>query len=227
MGWTCRRPGCHREAAATIGYDPVACQVWLDLLGDGPAPAQMLCQHHAERLRAPRGWVVVDRRGDQMVIVTADAAPEPPAPSRATPRPRRPPRRRWGRLDEPSFEFTLDENAAAIAMPDPELEPQPVLDVEVPVEPEPVLEVEEAAEPEPEPAPEPEPKPEPEPELVLEPEPEPERESEPVDDVGSLLKPTGRLLSRAFAQTGDQRSALSALATAGEPTEPEPDPVAE
>jgi Protein of unknown function (DUF3499) len=202
MGWTCRRPGCHREAAATIGYDPVSCQVWLDLLGEGPAPAQMLCQHHAERLRAPRGWVVVDRRGDQMVIVTADAAPVSPEPSRATPRPRRPPRRRWGRLDEPRFEFTLDENAAAVAMPDPELEVEP--------------------EPEPEPELEPELEPEPEPDLVTAP-----QNAATVDDVGSLLKPTGRLLSRAFAQTGDQRSALSALATDEDSTAPTPDPTGE
>jgi hypothetical protein len=223
MGWTCRRPGCHREAAATIGYDPVSCQVWLDRLADGPAPAQMLCQHHAERLQAPRGWVVVDRRSDQMVIMTADSAPPPaPVPARAAPRPKRRPRRRWGGLDEPSFEFTLDENAAAVAMPDLELdaEPEP--------EPEPVVQVE----------PQPEPEPEPEPVLEVEPEPEPERASEiepepepatvaPVDDVSRLLKPTGRLLSRAFAQSGDQRSVISALATADESTDETPDPSGE
>ena len=201
MGWTCRRPGCHREAVATIGYDPVSCQVWLDRLADGPAPAQMLCQQHAERLQAPRGWVVVDRRGDQMVIVTSDAVPVPPARPSTTPRPRRPSRRRWGRLDEPTLEFTLDENAADVAMPDPEPEPEP--------EPEAVLEVE----------------PEPAPEAVVEVEPEPEQQpAAPVDDVASLLKPTGRLLSRAFAQTGDQRSAISALDDADESAEETPDP---
>jgi hypothetical protein len=211
MGWTCRRPGCHREAAAAIGYDPVSCQVWLDRLVDGPAPAQMLCQQHAERLQAPRGWVVVDRRGDQMLIVTSDPVPVPASPS-AAPRPRRPSRRRWGRLDEPTLEFTLDENAADVAMPDPEHqtelepapEPEPVLDVEPEAEPEPVLEA----------------KPEP----VLEAKPEP---AAPVDDVASLLKPTGRLLSRAFAQTGDQRSAISALADADESADGTPDPAGE
>jgi hypothetical protein len=180
----------------------------------------MLCQHHAERLQAPRGWVVVDRRSDQMVIKTADSSPVPPAPSRPAPRPKRRPRRRWGRLDEPSFEFTLDENAAAVAMPDPELDPEPAPEPEpvAEVEPEPVADVEPAAELELEPEPEPESEPEPEPE------PTPVA---PVDDVGSLLKPTGRLLSRAFAQTGDQRSAISALATAEGSTEETSDPTAE
>jgi hypothetical protein len=216
MGWTCRRPGCHREAAATIGYDPVSCQVWLDLLGDGPAPAQMLCQHHAERLHAPRGWVVVDRRGDQMLIMTADPPPAPAVPPPRAPRPKRRPRRRWGQLEEPSFEFTQDENAATLAMPEPEPEPLP--------DPEPAVVVEPEREAQPEPEPELEPAPAARVE-DLEPiveETETELVPEPADDIGALLRPSGRLLSRAFAQTGAQRSAISALDGESPPTGADP-----
>ena len=142
MGWSCRRPGCHHQAVAAIRFDAVTCQVWIDPLAADAT--QLLCQQHAERLSPPRGWIVVDRRAGQTVIVSADEVHQPKVPTR------RKPTRKWGQLDVPTLEFTGVEEVA------PEAIETPVID------------------PEPEPAIEPEPEPEPEPELVAAPEPEPE-----------------------------------------------------
>ncbi len=200
----------------TIGYDPVSCQVWLDPLGSGPPPAQMLCLDHAERLQPPRGWVVVDRRSAQTVIVAPSNAPRRPTVGRA---PRRV-ARRWGQIDEPRLEFTVDPEVQQLdplsesALPEPEtqqLEPEPGI-VE---EPEPGI-VEE---------PEPGIVEEPEPGIVEEPEPGPVELPEPgpidlpevvpaavaaerTDDLEALMKPRGRLLSRAFEAGKPHRNLL-------------------
>lgn len=77
----------------------------------------------------------------------------------------------------------------------------------VPVEPEPVavVEPEPVAVVEPAPVEVVEPEPEPEPEPAVEPEPV----AAPAAATAKLLKPKGRLLSRAFEATGDQRSAIT------------------
>lgn len=193
MAWSCRRPGCGREAEVCISYDAVACQVWLDPLGEAPPGGQPLCADHAERLRPPRGWIVLDRRESQATLLTAatvaaaagDAAPAPrPTLKRRLPR-------AWGQFEAPTLEFLADadepdadepdsvpaaaavemEPATAIVEPEPEPEPE----VEV-VEPEPESEpVAKVVEPEPVPAPVVEVV---EPELEAQ-EAEPESESEP------------------------------------------------
>ncbi|MHB1929783.1 MAG: DUF3499 family protein [Acidimicrobiales bacterium] len=69
---TCARPACPCPAAAWLTYDYGAQRVWLD---DRPGPAGDqwgLCDAHAARLRAPRGWAQVDRR------TGARGAAEPP-----------------------------------------------------------------------------------------------------------------------------------------------------
>lgn len=126
-----------------ITYDPVGCQVWLDPM-EGARGGQPLCTLHAERLHAPRGWVVLDRRAAQAVLRAGVA--EPAAPTS----PPSAPRRRWGQFSEPRLDF------AEPVEPEPvpaEPEPEPVAVEAVAVEP---VAVEPEAEPVAvEPAPEP------------------------------------------------------------------------
>ncbi len=59
----CARPGCTGRADAWLAYDYAAQRIWLD---DRPEPTSGdqwgLCEYHAGRLRAPKGWSEVDRR---------------------------------------------------------------------------------------------------------------------------------------------------------------------
>jgi len=59
----CARPGCQGAVAAWLTYDYAGRRVWLD---DRPGAEGgdhwALCAAHAGRLRAPQGWVQVDRR---------------------------------------------------------------------------------------------------------------------------------------------------------------------
>ena len=60
----CARPGCGRPAACTLTYDYAERTVWLrPLAPERGGPASDLCATHADRLRAPRGWALDDRRG--------------------------------------------------------------------------------------------------------------------------------------------------------------------
>lgn len=220
MGWSCRRPGCGREAEVCISYDAVACQVWLDPISMAPAGGQPLCADHAQRLSAPRGWVVLDRRTSQSALVTGAGTSAPVEDARgrtAVPRRRLP--RGWGQFDAPRLEFVAED--AATVVPEPVV-PEPVVIEPVAV---PQPEPEPEAEPEPEPvvvepvvARQAEPEPEPGPEPVREPDPAPEPESKPAprrgrakaaEPAGALGKPKGRLLSRAFEASGPQRSAIT------------------
>jgi hypothetical protein len=62
------RQGCARTASVSLVFDAVGREVWLDAVADGDADpvsgsqAQLLCPGHAEALRVPVGWAVVDRR---------------------------------------------------------------------------------------------------------------------------------------------------------------------
>lgn len=129
-----------------ITYDPVGCQVWLDPM-EGARGGQPLCTLHAERLHAPRGWVVLDRRAAQAVLRAGVA--EPAAPTQ----PPSAPRRRWGQFSEPRLDF---EEPVVV---EPEPEPEPVAveaePVEVVPEPAPAAIESEPVAVEPEPAPEP------------------------------------------------------------------------
>lgn len=197
---SCRRPGCGLSASVVITFDPVGCQVWLDPLGS-PAGVggQPLCAMHVERLHAPRGWVVLDRRAPQSVLRVAQMAAKGTTPSTA--RRSLTPKRRWGEFAEPRLEFEEPvRDVVPPRPPEPErVEPTPEVELEVErelVEPEPEL-VEPTVELEP----------------TVEPEPEPEPTPEPVpapsDDLGALLEPSGGLLGRAFASTGHQKSVLT------------------
>ena len=70
----CARPDCALVAAASFSYDYRTRTVWLD---DGLAPAPShhdLCGGHAERLRVPHGWQLIDRRAAVAPVVPAPAA---------------------------------------------------------------------------------------------------------------------------------------------------------
>jgi hypothetical protein len=45
-----------------MSFDSDVLEVWLDELTADPEPVQEVCEFHAERLTAPRGWTVSDRR---------------------------------------------------------------------------------------------------------------------------------------------------------------------
>lgn len=60
----CARPGCHARATATLDYDYQAGVAHLTALADEPHPMFYdLCEDHAERLRLPLGWQLIDERG--------------------------------------------------------------------------------------------------------------------------------------------------------------------
>ena len=131
-----------------ISYDALACQVWLDPIAMAPAGGQPLCADHAQRLSAPRGWVVLDRRTSQSTLMTA-AGPAPVHDARgraAVPRRRLP--RAWGQFDAPRLEF-LAEGDDVVTEPEPTFEP-PVVAATVHLEPE-LIEPEPVVEPEAEP----------------------------------------------------------------------------
>jgi hypothetical protein len=181
------RPGCDRDAAARLTYDPIACEVWLDDLAERVGRHQEICSLHAERLTVPRGWAMSDRRSDEQPMFVQPAPS--PAPAAATPTRRR--RRRSEAASHPAtqtlelFETLRQELAAAESAPEPEPQPSP------------------------EPEPEPELVEEPTPEPVSEPEPEPVPEPVGSDELPESLRATSPLLSRAFSATGHQRSVLT------------------
>jgi hypothetical protein len=67
---------------ALFAFDALECLVWLDPLGDGGRGAGMLCDAHADRMSPPRGWNLLDRRGEESRLwigrAGATAMAEPP-----------------------------------------------------------------------------------------------------------------------------------------------------
>lgn len=59
----CARPGCTDFAIATLTYDYAGSAAWLDDLAAEAHPmTHDLCARHADRLSAPNGWLLHDRR---------------------------------------------------------------------------------------------------------------------------------------------------------------------
>lgn len=197
----CMRPGCDRDAAARLTYDPVACEVWLDDLAERVGRNQEICSLHAERLTVPRGWVLSDRRSQQPAMFVTPAAPTAASPAAAAadsaavepaPGPRR--RRRRAPAAHPATQTPATQTMELFEVLRQELA-QAEADAEQP-----------APEPEPEPEAVAEPAPEPEPVPAHEPVTASEREP---DEVPEALRATSPLLARAFASTGHQRSVLT------------------
>jgi hypothetical protein len=62
-GRQCSRTGCSERALVTLTYQYTHAQVWLDELSQERDPhGYDLCGRHADRLTAPQGWQVRDRR---------------------------------------------------------------------------------------------------------------------------------------------------------------------
>lgn len=59
----CSRPTCSAVAVVTLTYEYRASQVWLDELSPERDPHDYdLCRRHAEQLKVPLGWHLLDRR---------------------------------------------------------------------------------------------------------------------------------------------------------------------
>ena len=56
----CCKPGCGAPTAARLTYDHGGATAWVDDPGD--EGGWSLCASHADRLRLPTGWTMVDRR---------------------------------------------------------------------------------------------------------------------------------------------------------------------
>jgi len=60
---TCARPGCRRDAVATLSYAYAERVVWVEALSVEAHPmTHDLCVDHADNLRVPVGWDRRDRR---------------------------------------------------------------------------------------------------------------------------------------------------------------------
>lgn len=59
---SCIKPGCRWPAAATLSYRYGTAEVWLSDLGEDHPSTHDLCPHHADDMRVPRGWSLVDDR---------------------------------------------------------------------------------------------------------------------------------------------------------------------
>jgi len=56
----CCKPGCGAPTAARLTYDHAAAKAWVD--DPGGEGGWSLCASHADRLRLPTGWTMVDQR---------------------------------------------------------------------------------------------------------------------------------------------------------------------
>lgn len=100
MARRCDRPACSEPAAVAYGFDATCRQVWLDrLLDEDRARSGALCLRHAQRLTAPRGWWLDDRRvavpelfrdGEAPVESTVESTVAEPAKPRRPRKPRKP-----------------------------------------------------------------------------------------------------------------------------------------
>lgn len=72
---SCIKTGCRWPAAATLAYRYDTGEVWLsDLSAEDHPATHDLCPHHADTLRVPRGWTLVDQRGPDVVVREPSAA---------------------------------------------------------------------------------------------------------------------------------------------------------
>lgn len=59
---SCIKPGCRWPAAATLSYRYATAEVWVSDLGEAHPSTHDLCPHHADAMRVPRGWTMIDDR---------------------------------------------------------------------------------------------------------------------------------------------------------------------
>ncbi|MCB1030788.1 MAG: DUF3499 family protein [Acidimicrobiales bacterium] len=72
----CARPACAEPATVTLSYGYGSATVWLEeLTPEGHPMTHDLCERHAARTVAPRGWTLVDLRGTGTTVAKAMAEP--------------------------------------------------------------------------------------------------------------------------------------------------------
>ncbi|MEE8602532.1 DUF3499 family protein [Euzebya tangerina] len=71
---SCIKTGCRWPAAATLSYRYGTSEVWLSDLGEDHPATHDLCPHHADNLKVPRGWSLVDERQPAPVVHEPSAA---------------------------------------------------------------------------------------------------------------------------------------------------------
>jgi hypothetical protein len=89
MAERCSHAQCGAAATARVTFDSLTCFVWIDPFESGgprdvgARGAGALCTRHADRLVAPRGWAVQDRRAPEPRL-WSDRPPvdDPAAPAR-------------------------------------------------------------------------------------------------------------------------------------------------
>lgn len=70
----CDRPDCSRPASASLSYRYAEQRVWVGTLEPAEGESQhCLCGAHADRLRVPEGWELVDLRADVLAAIEAVA----------------------------------------------------------------------------------------------------------------------------------------------------------
>ncbi len=158
----------------------------------------VLCKTHADRLKMPKDWLLDDRREANPRLFRV-AAPVEQKPVRD----RTAGNRRKSRPFPKPESFDTVPTPRPLEVREPEQQREPVIEVASVVEPEPIVaevieEVEVVAVVEPEPTPEPAPELEPTQAMPWRPHFDQE------DDLDGVLKPKGRLLSRAFGSDETQ-----------------------
>lgn len=58
----CDRPDCSRPASTSLSYRHEDKAVWIGALTPEDEPQHRMCGPHADRLRVPRGWDLIDLR---------------------------------------------------------------------------------------------------------------------------------------------------------------------
>ncbi len=71
---SCIKTGCRWPAAATLSYRYTTAEVWLSDLGEPHPATHDLCPHHADDLKVPRGWNLVDDRRPAEAVHEPSAA---------------------------------------------------------------------------------------------------------------------------------------------------------
>lgn len=79
----CARPGCGEAAAATLSFQYATSTAWLDDVGAKEPHTIDLCERHADRLAAPKGWTRHDRRAATLRRIAAAPAAAASAAARA------------------------------------------------------------------------------------------------------------------------------------------------
>ena len=206
MPQRCERPGCREFASATYALNPAKRSLTLDnFIEAESAGLNVLCKTHADRLKMPKDWLIDDRReANPRLFRVATSTDTQPSRDHTSARGHRRKSRPFPKPE--SFDTVpTPRPSEATNVVEPVVEPviehvvEPVVEEVIAEAP---LEMQEVAT-----APD---TPEPQPEPELEPELEPTQAMpwkprfDQDDDLDGVLKPKGRLLSRAFGSDETQ-----------------------